>query len=54
MNQPYAHANQPYAMLTLASATDEVFGVQLYKKKCTHTTFAYFRYPEFGFAAACV
>ena len=31
MNQPYAHVNQPYAMLTLASALREMFGVQLYK-----------------------
>ena len=31
MNQPYARVNQPYAMLTLASALREMFGVQLYK-----------------------
>ena len=31
MNQPYAHVNQPYAMLTLASALREMFRVQLYK-----------------------
>ena len=31
MNQPYARVNQPYAMLTLASALHEMFGVQLYK-----------------------
>ena len=31
MNQPYAHANQSYATLTLASALREMFGVQLYK-----------------------
>ena len=31
MNQPYVRVNQPYAMLTLASALCEMFGVQLYK-----------------------
>ena len=31
MNQLYARVNQPYAMLTLASALREMFGVQLYK-----------------------
>ena len=31
MNQPYARVNQPYGMLTLASALREMFGVQLYK-----------------------
>ena len=31
MNQPYARVNKPYAMLTLASALREIFGVQLYK-----------------------
>ena len=31
MNQPYAHVNQPYATLTLASALREMFGVKLYK-----------------------
>ena len=31
MDQPYARVNQPYAMLTLASALREIFGVQLYK-----------------------
>ena len=31
MNQPYTRVNQPYAMLTLASALREMFGVQLYK-----------------------
>ena len=31
MNQPYARVNQPYAMLTLASALREMFIVQLYK-----------------------
>ena len=31
MNQTYAHVNQPYATLTLASALREMFGVQLYK-----------------------
>ena len=31
MNQPYAHVNQPYATLTLASALREMFRVQLYK-----------------------
>ena len=31
MNKPYARVNQPYAMLTLASAVREMFTVQLYK-----------------------
>ena len=31
MNQSYAHVNQPYATLMLASALREMFGVQLYK-----------------------
>ena len=31
MNQSYARVNQLYAMLTLASALREMFGVQLYK-----------------------
>ena len=31
MIKPYARVNQPYAILTLASALREMFGVQLYK-----------------------
>ena len=32
MNQPYARVNQPYAMLTLASALREVFGSAIVQK----------------------
>ena len=52
MNQPYARVNQPYAMLTLASALREMFGVQLYKNNA-RALVAYFEYPEFRLAAAC-
>ena len=40
MNQTYACVNQPYAMLTLASALREVFGVQLYKNNA-HMLFSH-------------
>ena len=39
MNQPFAHVNQPYETLTLASALHKMFGVQLYKNNARH----YFR-----------